>query len=98
MESEIGFVAANMLSMGPLFRKIRKHFPDLGSLYFKQNVVSDASGSRRYASGRRYSIGGTELKSDKGSPRVSAGRLHDNGSTWDALLMDDAIPLKASLQ
>ncbi|MCJ1463565.1 hypothetical protein MMC07_002173 [Pseudocyphellaria aurata] len=102
VESEIGFVAGNMLSMGPLFGKIRTHVPKIRSHHVKRKAVSDASWSTRPALGRRYSIGGSELRSDnttvKGSPMVSAGsRVHYDDSAEEALWMD-SIDVKASLQ
>lgn len=92
VESEIGFVAANLLSMGPLFGRIRAQVPKLRQLYAKQAGVSKSAGSIGYAMNRRSTIGGSGLMNHNtnggGSQTVTASRSHGNSSRGEAFPMD----------
>lgn len=91
VESEIGFVAANLLSMGPLFGRIRAQVPKLRQLYSKQ-AVSESAGSTGYALNRQSTIGGSGLMNHNtqggGSQTVTAARSHGNSSRGEAFPMD----------
>lgn len=99
VESEIGFVAANMLCMGPLFGKIRAQGPKIRRLYAKNPAVSESARSMKFAMDRRCTIGGSGSMNNNamggGSQTTTVGRLHDNKYTEEAWPMD-AISLRTN--
>lgn len=95
VESEIGFVAANVLCMGPLFKKIGAQGPKIRRLCAKNTAVSESARSMNFALDRRCTIGGSGLMNNNamggGSQTATVGRLHDNKNTEEALSMDVII-------
>lgn len=87
VESEIGFVVGNMLSMGSLRGKIRAHVPN-------QDLFKRSAGDRR-----RYPIaGGSGLISDDATrAMVTVVRSPDDSSTLEAFPLD-AIVVRTNLE
>ncbi|MCJ1429776.1 hypothetical protein MMC29_007691, partial [Sticta canariensis] len=101
IESEIGLVAGNMLSMGPLFRKARAQLAKLRHPYAQQKAPGEFAEPTRHALDPRRTIGGSEMKNDDSmrgrSKSVTAGKLHVDGSTGEDFLVDVMI-MRANLE
>ena len=95
MESEIGFVVGNMLSMGSLIGRIRTQAPQPGHPYLKQEAESHSAASIRSALKRRCYMDGsgflTLAARGGGFQTVTAGRSDDNSSIEEAFPMDAII-------
>lgn len=95
VESEIGFVVGNLLSMGPLIGRIRTQAPKPRHPYFKQEDESNSAASKKSALKQRCPMDGSGLgKFDArggGFQTVTAGRSDDNRSTEEAFPMDAII-------
>ncbi|MCJ1422470.1 hypothetical protein MMC29_000350 [Sticta canariensis] len=95
VESEIGFVVGNMLSMGSLIGRIRTQAPKPRHPYLKQEAQSNSAASKRSALKRRRSMDGSGLVNfdvrGGGFQTVTVGRSDDNSSAEEAFPMDAII-------
>lgn len=101
VESEIGFVVGNMLSMGSLIGMIRTQAPKLRHPYLKQEAESNSAASKNLALKRRCSMDGSGLVNfdarGGGFQTVTAGRSDDSSSTKGAFPMD-AIVVRTNVE
>lgn len=88
VESEIGFVAANMLSMGPLFVKLHSQVLKPLHLYVRQKAACSRTRIILY---RRSTINGSGFIDDDAagerSQIMTAGRSHENNPTRETFSM-----------
>ena len=88
VESEIGFVEANMLSMGPLFVKLHSQVLKPLYLYVKQNAAR--SGTRIILYGSSTINGSGFIDDDATGERsqiMTASRSHENCPTRESFSM-----------
>lgn len=72
VESQVGFVAANISSMGPLFGKVGNSAKRLRNTFGSQSLTHESHGSTRHTAPQRGSYRGFERMMDTDAVGVKA--------------------------